>query len=397
MQFHKIGSHTKVVLVLGLMTSLTTAHAQSGSQRVEMTASRPTYTQVLETSIQEARKTRKNVLIEFYFDGCTGCEFMKKKILLRPQVQQQLSQNFIVARVNGLKDDGRDLAGRYQVQTYPSYIAIRDDGRPYYRITGASTSPERFLDQLQSIMKTSGNTADMTSLAEDYELHKYDPGFVGSYLESLKAQGDRSGKGQKAFDTWFAKADPNEILQDSLQQVLLLNNVSSVRSAQFRFLNAQKAALAKKHGRENVEEALAMAIGSSLENEPDALDRTDIDNIISFIRESTMMPEADKLLTIEDLEISYTITHKETEKVLEAIKMAFDRQLLRAEHADAKERDNILGDLLLRINNNVLPRLQTQPSAEIKTILKDYLLKIEGLTAESQLSKLVKTKLDQQK
>ena len=395
MQLTKISTLT-VILVLGLLTSIATTYAQSGVQQVQMSASRPTYTQSLEACIQEARKARKNVLIEFYFDGCTGCEFMKRKILPQPEVQQQLSQDFIIVRVNGLKDDGRDIAGRYQVQTYPSYIAIRKDGSPYYRITGASTNRERFLDQLRN-MKKSLKTVGITSLTEDYERHKYDADFVSSYLESLKAQGDHSDKRQKAFDTWFAKADPKAIMQDSLQQTLLLNNVSSVRSAQFKFLNQQKEALAKRHGRENVEEALAMAIGTSLENEPHILDRTDINNIISFIRESTMMPEADKLLTIEDLEISYTVTHKEREKAVEAIKKAFNRQILKAEHAGASERNNILGDLLLRINNNVLPRLQTQPSAEINGLLKDYIMKIEDLTSESQLSKLVKTKLDQQK
>ncbi|BDZ72195.1 thioredoxin family protein [Methanobacterium petrolearium] len=99
----------------------------------------------LNQAMQEAKNTDKNIFVDFHADWCSYCKQMDEETYTDPQVEEKLTQNYVLVKVN--VDDNPDLSSQYQAYSLPTMVILDSDGNEINRIIGYQT-PEQLLDQI---------------------------------------------------------------------------------------------------------------------------------------------------------------------------------------------------------------------------------------------------------
>ncbi len=116
----------------------------------------PSYT----TALAEAKKTGKNIFIDFTGYTCTNCRAMEATVFSRQDVKQ-IFHNFVLARLytdNGtpLNDSNRDLEeNRFNTIALPFYVIVSPDDKPLATFPGFTRDAESFKSFL-ALQKSAG-------------------------------------------------------------------------------------------------------------------------------------------------------------------------------------------------------------------------------------------------
>ena len=96
----------------------------------------------LNSALQEARNTDKNVFIDFYADWCPYCKELDEKTFKDTRVQDKLSQNYVAVKIN--TDDNPELASQYKVYSLPTLVILNSDGQEVKRYNGYVSADDLF-------------------------------------------------------------------------------------------------------------------------------------------------------------------------------------------------------------------------------------------------------------
>ncbi|CDG65625.1 MAG: thioredoxin 1 [Methanobacterium sp.] len=99
----------------------------------------------LDQAIQEAKATNKNIFVDFYADWCIYCVEMDKNTFSSPEVQEKLSQNYVLVKIDVDKNPGP--SSKYQAYSLPTMLILDSEGNEINRIIGYQ-SPENLLGQI---------------------------------------------------------------------------------------------------------------------------------------------------------------------------------------------------------------------------------------------------------
>ena len=86
-----------------------------------------------------AEKEKKMIFIDFYTTWCGPCKMMSSEVFTQDQVGEYFNRTFVNLKVDAEKGEGVELAKKYQVKAYPTFVVLRADGTEVYR-TGRSPS-----------------------------------------------------------------------------------------------------------------------------------------------------------------------------------------------------------------------------------------------------------------
>jgi thioredoxin-related protein len=112
-----------------------------------------------------AAKERDSLLmLEFYTDWCSWCRRLEKDTFSNRDVRRQL-RKVVAVRVNA-EEDGRELARRYDVDSYPTIVFTDHEGDEIERIIGY-LPPEQFLAQAVRIQSGDTFVECLQRLSED--------------------------------------------------------------------------------------------------------------------------------------------------------------------------------------------------------------------------------------
>ena len=93
----------------------------------------------------QAKKEGKLIFIDAYFTGCEPCAWMADSVFTDSAVAHFYNSNFINGQINMGKGERRDLAKKYHVNCFPTYLFIDGDGNVVHRMS--STCPaEQFVE-----------------------------------------------------------------------------------------------------------------------------------------------------------------------------------------------------------------------------------------------------------
>jgi thioredoxin-related protein len=86
--------------------------------------------------IAKAKKEKKLVFIDAYASWCGPCKMMEKNVFTQKSVSDYYNTNFINARFDMEKGEGRDIASKFGVRSYPTYLFLNGEGELVSRNTG---------------------------------------------------------------------------------------------------------------------------------------------------------------------------------------------------------------------------------------------------------------------
>src|SRR6218665_412054 len=80
------------------------------------------------TILSKAKAEKKLVFLDAYAAWCGPCKLMDKNVFTLKTVGDYYNANFINAKIDMEKGEGRDIAKKYSVYSYPTYLFLNGDG-----------------------------------------------------------------------------------------------------------------------------------------------------------------------------------------------------------------------------------------------------------------------------
>ena len=121
-------------ILLGLAALLILAQPAAGAPRKAASVSWRGW----DRGLEEARTSRRPVMVHVYTDWCGWCRRMEADVFSRPDVREYLSRNFVAVKIDAEAADparfeghtytSRSLAARFGVTGYPTTLFLRAGG-----------------------------------------------------------------------------------------------------------------------------------------------------------------------------------------------------------------------------------------------------------------------------
>ncbi len=111
--------------------------------------------------LAEAKKKNKPIWVDFYATWCGPCKMMAKNTFENKEVGDFSNANYIAYKIDAEKEEGPELADKYQINAYPTIVFIDANGNHIKNSVGYKT-PEQFIQELKQNMniKKEGSSAE---------------------------------------------------------------------------------------------------------------------------------------------------------------------------------------------------------------------------------------------
>lgn len=185
--------------------------------------------------LAKAKKENKLVFIDAYAVWCGPCKLMVKNIFPLKPVGDYYNANFVNAKIDMEKGEGIDLAKKYNVKVFPTYLFINGDGEEVHRTIGYVEEK----DFIQFAMDAGDPSKRLTALKQKFEKGEKDPEFLLN-LANLTIYNDTDFS-NKVIERYFAEKP--ELNRDNLG--LLFQAMKSTEGAPYRIFTERKADILK--------------------------------------------------------------------------------------------------------------------------------------------------------
>ncbi|ODM52229.1 thiol:disulfide interchange protein [Elizabethkingia meningoseptica] len=86
--------------------------------------------------LAKAKKDKKLIFLDAYASWCGPCKLMAKNVFTLQSVGDYYNGHFVNAKMDMEKGEGVELAKKYNVKAYPTYLFINGDGEIVHRVLG---------------------------------------------------------------------------------------------------------------------------------------------------------------------------------------------------------------------------------------------------------------------
>lgn len=139
-------------------------------------------------AIALAKKEKKKIFIDFFTEWCGPCLNMALTVFPLPQVGEVYNNNFVCLKIDAEKGEGRELARRYGVQSYPTYAFVDPKTQELIHRSGGNKPAADFMADTKGALNPKLSSIYLT---EKYKSGKYDMAFLKDYIRYKKTSGNR--------------------------------------------------------------------------------------------------------------------------------------------------------------------------------------------------------------
>lgn len=132
--------------------------------------------------LAQAKAEDKIIFIDAYTTWCGPCKMMAAKVFPQEAVGEVYNARFINAKFDMEKGEGIELAKRYRVQAFPTYLFIDGDGEIVHKGLGYIPAAE-FL----ALADVASGDDNIGALNRKYAAGDRDPAFLETYIATLNA------------------------------------------------------------------------------------------------------------------------------------------------------------------------------------------------------------------
>ncbi|MFR4038342.1 MAG: thioredoxin family protein [Butyricimonas faecalis] len=129
----------KFVLLFTGMLMIMSVFAQTNFQEL-----------TLEKALEKAKGENKKVFVDCYTSWCGPCKMMAEKVLPLKEVGEYMNERFVCIKVDMEKGEGPDLARKYKVSAYPTFLVLQADGNLMQRVVGGTLDGKEFIQKVDA-------------------------------------------------------------------------------------------------------------------------------------------------------------------------------------------------------------------------------------------------------
>lgn len=97
-----------------------------------------------------AKKSGKPIFLDAYTDWCGWCKVMDKETFANAEVAKVMNASFVNVKMDMERDGGIDVAMKYRITGFPTFMVFTADGTPSYKSFGYQP-PEAWLKTLDAM------------------------------------------------------------------------------------------------------------------------------------------------------------------------------------------------------------------------------------------------------
>ncbi|WP_027379684.1 thioredoxin family protein [Chryseobacterium daeguense] len=188
--------------------------------------------------IAKAKKENKIVFIDAYTSWCGPCKMMEKNIFTKKSVGDYYNTNFVNGRFDMEKGEGREIAAKYGVRSYPTYLFLNGDGELVSQNFGYMEE-SMFLTMAQDINSPNNKKG---SLKDRFAKGEKDPEFLINIMKLNSSSDFEFAK--KASERYFEnKKKTEEFTKNDVG--LLLYFIKSTEDKNYKIFAERKAEIVK--------------------------------------------------------------------------------------------------------------------------------------------------------
>ncbi len=149
-------------------------------------------------ALAAAKQENKLVFIDFYTDWCGPCKKMAAEVFPQKKVGDFFNAKFVSVKYNAEKE-GKELAARYVVKAYPTFVIVNAKGEVQLELKG-SMGADDFIAKIANGLNPDMSPARM---AERYKAGERTPELVNAYaMEQMQKR--KEEEGFKIVNDYFA-------------------------------------------------------------------------------------------------------------------------------------------------------------------------------------------------
>ncbi len=194
--------------------------------------------------LDKAKKENKFIFLDAYASWCGPCKWMAKEVFPKPEVGAALNPNYVNAKIDMEKGEGIELAKKYNVRSYPTYLFFDANGELVHRSLGSMPAAD--------FITLCNNTLDpemqFITLKKKYESGVRDTAFLRNFVENANNAQDESA--QPALKDYLQQTNYN-LSPDNIRLISLLTN--SIHDTGYAILQDNKTLFYETLGIKNVD------------------------------------------------------------------------------------------------------------------------------------------------
>lgn len=199
----------------------------------------------LPQALEKAGREGKRVFIDCYTQSCGPCKYMAREIFPMKECGDYFNPLYVSLKRDMEKGEGIEIAQKYGVKVYPTFLILNPDGSLFCVETGATTrkSERTFVQKMQEAV-------EKVELEQQYQAGNRQPEFLRSYVALLQ----RTGNGnlpQVVNELLMPLSTPQLCLTENWQLIDAI--IQSTDDPLFARLLKERKLFIKKLGREPVE------------------------------------------------------------------------------------------------------------------------------------------------
>ena len=187
--------------------------------------------------LDKAKKENKLIFMDAYASWCGPCKKMDKEVFTQQEVGDLFNSAFINTKFDMEKGEGLEIAKKYGVKAFPTYLFIDGNGEVVYRGTGYYETPE-FI----KIAKNSMDPAQKLSyMQEKFNSGATDPSLLKNIMKAFAfSNPEMAGK---AAEKYFAAKKGQPLSKEDLEP--LFTFTKNAKSPLYKVVVERKVDISK--------------------------------------------------------------------------------------------------------------------------------------------------------
>jgi thioredoxin-related protein len=195
--------------------------------------------------LTKAKAENKVIFMDAFTTWCGPCKKMSADIFPQKSVGDYFNKQFVNVKMDMEKGEGIDLAKKYKIRAYPTYLFIDGNGELVHKSLGMMPAPE--------FIKVGESAADPNkqffTLKKKFDKGEREPAFVKNLLDAAV----KSGENEIASEVMNIFMDTQKDLGTKENMDLLINSTQKIESKAYKYIVNNRAAFDKKYEKELVE------------------------------------------------------------------------------------------------------------------------------------------------
>lgn len=204
---------------------------------------------------QKAKSEHKGIFIDCFTSWCGPCKWMAANVFTDDTVGLLHNNNYINFKQDMEKGEGPGLSGQFGIYAYPTMIYFDENSRILNKQVGGLPVPEFIKKSAEALY-----FPPVDSLLNKFNKGQKDPRFLVNLLILLPAKHPMK---EKVLRTYFSVLKEEQFAEEVPFMVMNLFE-TNVMSAEFMYMQANKALYEGKYGKEKVEKMMQRIANASL-------------------------------------------------------------------------------------------------------------------------------------